>query len=86
MPDLTHTGWIKAKAALFLIAGALASVLLLLEHPTLKVALLLILAIWCFCRAYYFVFHGIERYIDPHFRFSGLISLARYLVSNKRAE
>jgi len=80
MRDLTNTGWIKAKAALFLIAGILASALLLQEHPTLKIALLFIIAIWCFCRAYYFAFYVIERYIDPRFRFSGLISFMRYLA------
>jgi len=84
MRDLTYPGWIKAKAALFLIAGILASALLLIEQPTLKVAFLLVLAIWCFCRAYYFVFYVVERYIDSSFRFSGLISLARYLSTNKR--
>ena len=84
MRDLTNTGWIKAKAALFLIAGTLASALLLVEHPTLKVALLLVIAIWCFCRAYYFAFYVIERYIDPGYKFSGLISFVRYLAGTGR--
>jgi hypothetical protein len=84
MRDLTNTGWIKAKAALFLIAGTLASALLLVEHPTLKVALLLVIAIWCFCRAYYFAFYVIERYIDPGYKFSGLISFVRYLAGKGR--
>ena len=84
MRDLTGTNWIKAKAALFLIAGTLASALLLIEQPTLKVALLLVLAIWCFCRAYYFVFYVIEHYVDPGYKFSGLISFVRYAAANKR--
>jgi hypothetical protein len=84
MRDLTHPGWIKWKAALFLFAGVLACALLLAERPTLKVAMLLALAIWCFCRAYYFVFYVIERYVDPGYRFSGLISFARYVVAKKR--
>ena len=84
MRDLTHIGWIKFKAALFVIAGTLASALLLIEQPTLKVAALLLIAIWCFCRAYYFAFYVIERYVDPRFRFSGLISFVRYLAANKR--
>ena len=84
MQDLTHPGWIKAKAALFLIAGILASALLLIEQPTLRVALLLVIAIWCFCRAYYFVFYVMEHYVDPGYKFSGLISFVRYLSTNKR--
>ncbi len=84
MRDLTHPGWIKVKAVLFLIAGILASALLLIEQPTLKVALLLLVAIWCFCRAYYFVFYVMEHYVDPGFKFSGLISFVRYVAANKR--
>jgi len=40
-------------------------------------------AIWSFCRVYYFAFYVIERYIDPSFRFSGLISALRYLRNKK---
>jgi len=85
MRDLKHAGWIKGKAFLFLIAGVLASALLLAEQPTLRTALLLIVAIWCFCRAYYFVFYVIEHYIDPGYRFSGLLSFLRYMAAKKRA-
>jgi hypothetical protein len=43
------------------------------------VAVLLAIAVWCFCRAYYFAFYVIEKYVDPTFRFSGLGSAVRYL-------
>lgn len=39
-------------------------------------AVLLALSIWGFCRAYYFAFYVIEKYVDPEFRFSGLLSFA----------
>jgi hypothetical protein len=84
MRNLVDPGSMKLKAALFLFAGVLACALLLLERPTLKVALLLVVAIWCFCRAYYFAFYVIERYIDPSYKFSGLISFARYVGAKKR--
>jgi uncharacterized membrane protein len=84
MKDLTHPTWIKLKGLLFLLIGLLASALLLLEHPTLKTALLLGMAIWCFCRFYYFAFYVIERYVDPGYRFSGLSSFARYFFSKSR--
>jgi hypothetical protein len=74
----------KLKAALFLFTGMLACALLLWEQPTLKIVLLLGVAIWCFCRAYYFVFYVIEHYVDPSYKFSGLISFARYVVAKKR--
>ena len=81
MRELREPGWIKFKAALFLCAGLLASALLVLDRPTLKVVFLLAVAIWSFCRAYYFAFHVLERYIDSGFRFSGLASLVRYFAA-----
>jgi hypothetical protein len=81
MKDLTDIRWIKLKGILFLLMGLLAAVLLILEAPTLKVALLLVLVIWCFCRFYYFAFYVIERYMDPAYRFSGLGSFVRYMIS-----
>jgi hypothetical protein len=84
MKDLTNTAWIKAKGLLFLFLGLLSATLLFFEHPTGKVALLLVVAVWCFCRFYYFAFYVIERYVDPSYRFSGLLSFARYLVWKQR--
>jgi len=85
MKDLTNPIWIKLKGAMFLLLGIAAAILLWLEHPTLKVGLLLALVIWCFCRAYYFAFYVIEHYVDPSFKFSGLGSFFAYLFrKNKR--
>lgn len=80
MKDLTDPRWIKAKGILFLLVGLLASVMLIVEKPEVKVVLLLGIAVWCFCRAYYFAFYVIEHYVDPTYRFSGLWSFARYLL------
>jgi hypothetical protein len=74
---------IKVKGVLFLLIGLLSAVLIILEHPTLKLALLLALTIWCFCRFYYFAFYVIEKYVDPNFRFAGLLSFARYMISRR---
>ena len=46
---------------------------------------LLVLAIWFFCRAYYFTYYVIERYIDPFYKFSGLISALRHLCGSRRS-
>ena len=83
MKDLKNPTLIWLKAALFLLIGVASAVLLLLETPTVKVALLLALAVWGFCRAYYFAFYVIEHYVDPGFRFSGLCSFACYLIRRK---
>ena len=83
MKDLTDPFWIKLKGILFLIVGLLAAVLLVLESPSLKVGVLLVISIWCFCRFYYFAFYVIQHYVDPAYRFSGLGSFARYLLTRK---
>ena len=73
-----------AKAVLFLLIGLTSSILILMELPSLRVLLLLGLAIWSFCRAYYFAFYVIEHYVDPAYRFSGLFSVVRYLWKLRR--
>ena len=83
MKDLTDSRWIKLKGILFLVLGVLSGLLVVLEQPTLKVAVLLCLSIWCFCRFYYFAFYVIQHYVDPGYRFSGLWSFARYLLSKR---
>lgn len=83
MKDLTSPGWIKFKGILFLLIGILASALLLIENPNLKTTVFLAVAIWCFCRFYYFAFYVIEHYVDPGYRFSGLWSFALYMLGKR---
>lgn len=75
---------IVIKGVLFLFLGLLAGLLLILELPTLRACLLLVLSIWGFCRFYYFAFYVIERWIDPDYRFSGLLSFVGYLIKAAR--
>ena len=81
--DITSPRLIYLKGLLFLITGALAAALLIAEKPTLKVALLVVLAIWCFARAYYFAFYVVQHYVDPGYRFAGLIDFARYALRKR---
>ena len=85
MRDLSSHRWMWMKALLFLLIGISSSALILAELPELRVLLLLVLAIWSFCRAYYFTFYVVERYIDPSFRFSGLVSVLRYLWKKRQS-
>lgn len=80
MKDLTSPRLMWLKAALFCFIGFVATGLLLLDQPTLKNALLLVLAIWGFCRAYYFAFYVVEHYVDPGFKFAGLGSFLAYMM------
>ena len=83
MKNLTSATWIKAKGILFLLLGLLSATLLFFAYPTLKTSLLMIIAVWSFCRFYYFAFYAIEHYVDPSYRFSGLLSFALYLIRKK---
>jgi hypothetical protein len=84
MKNLTSARWIRTKGILFLLLGLLSATLLFLEHPTLKTCFLVIIAVWSFCRFYYFAFYVIEHYVDSSYRFSGLLSFALYLIQKKR--
>jgi len=83
MKDLKNPNWIIAKGFLFLFLGLLAGTLLMIEHPTVKMVVLLTIAVWSFCRFYYFAFYVLGRYVDPSFKFSGLISLLQYVFSRR---
>jgi hypothetical protein len=83
MKELKSAASIKAKGLLFLLLGLLSSALLLDENFSVRCALLLAIAIWSFCRFYYFAFYVLERYVDPTYRFSGLWSLGVYLTRRK---
>jgi len=84
MRDIRNPAVIWTKAILLLAIGIITLALLLLERGTWTDALLLVVCIWGFCRAYYFAFYVIEKYVDPGYRFSGLISFVRYLVHRRR--
>lgn len=84
MADLTDPRLIKLKGVLFLFLGILSSGLLLVHAPNLTVAFLLVIAVWSFCRCYYFAFYVIQHYVDPGFKFVGLWDFARYLLRRKK--
>ncbi len=82
--DLQSAKLIYLKGFLFLVTGLLSLTALLLDSPTLRTAFLLGVALWSFCRLYYFMFYVIEKYVDPSFKFAGLYSFLLYLL-RKRA-
>ena len=84
MGDLRKPKWMILKAVLLVVTGMLAALMLLADSPSLRTALLLCVAIWTFARAYYFAFYVIERYIDPAFRFAGVLSAVRYVLISRR--
>ena len=85
MTDIRSPKLLYLKAGLFLFLGGLAAGLLLYEHFSWKVALLLAITVWAFARAYYFIFYVIEHYIDGDFKYAGLWAFLRYLMRRDRA-
>lgn len=84
MTDITNPKLLWTKGLLFLLLALGASLLLVIEAASVKVAVLLAVAVWGFCRSYYFAFYVIERYVDPAYRFSGLGSFVMYLLRGRK--
>ena len=83
MKDLRSPKLMWLKGVLFIAIGLASAGLILVETPTVRTALLLVLTIWSFCRAYYFAFYVLEKYVDPQFRFAGLWSIMRYILKGR---
>ena len=85
MSDLQSKPWIVAKGVMFLGIAVTAATLLLLESPTtIRTAIFLGLLVWAACRFYYFLFYVLEHYVDPSYRYAGIIALVRALCAKRR--
>ncbi len=82
--DLKSANAMYGKAVLFLVGTVASAAGLFVLSPDLRTAFLLAVLVWSSCRLYYFLFYVIERYIDPSFRFDGVFSAIRYLVTNNK--
>ena len=85
MADIKSKKLLYAKGILFLLTGLAAALMIFIEQPTIKQAILLAICIWSFCRAYYFAFYVIEHYVDANYKFSGLIDFVRYLIRDQKS-
>lgn len=83
MRELTDPRLMYLKAILFVFAGITAGTALLVERMSMRDLFLLIVCVWCFARAYYFLFYVIEKYIDPRYKFAGIASAVRYFISKR---
>ena len=82
--DIKSPVLLKIKAALFVIIGVTCAVLILIPDFSWRAFALFAIAIWAFCRAYYFCFYVIQYYIDPGFRYAGLFDSLLYLIGLKK--
>ena len=81
--DIRSRRWLYVKGTLFVCLALVAAGLMLLRSPDWQLAVLLAICVWASCRAYYFAFYVIEHYVDPSYRFAGLTSFVRYLISRQ---
>ncbi len=81
--DIRSPNLLFIKGACFVIAGLLASAIILIKYPDVMLAFLLLCAVWCFARAYYFVFYVIEHYIDGKYRYRGIVSFVQYVLTGR---
>ncbi len=83
MGDLKSPRVIWLKGGLFLMLGMIAAGQLVLTTLDTREAILLCIAVWAFCRAYYFAFYVIQHYVDADYRFAGLLHFLRYCLKHR---
>jgi hypothetical protein len=83
MRELRSKPWIVAKGFVFLGIAVAAATAILIDSPSARTAVLVALLTWAACRFYYFLFHGLERYVDPAWRYAGLIALLRAALARR---
>ena len=77
---LPNTPFIHLKGWLFLLLGLLGATGLLLESPHFRTALLLAIAVWSFCRFYYYLFYVLERYLGKTTPYAGILDAIRFVI------
>lgn len=82
--DIKSHRLLFAKGFLFLTLGLLAIAAILYEYPNLRTAALLLIAIWAFCRFYYFLFYVLENYAGSNRKYSGLMDAIVYILISKK--
>jgi hypothetical protein len=70
--DLESSAMLRLKGVLFLFLGLGAGGLLMAEEYSWQRLVLLMLAIWAFCRCYYFLFYVLEAYAGRQRKYAGL--------------
>jgi hypothetical protein len=83
MRDLESKRLIVVKGVLFLLIAVASAGLVVLDNPSFRTALLLVMLVWSVCRFYYFMFYVLEKYVDPSLRYSGVGQMIYRLLRRK---
>jgi hypothetical protein len=81
--DLKSPAALISKGWLFLLLGLAASTLLLWEDFSLRRLALLTIALWAFCRFYYFLFYVLEHYAGRERPYAGVLDALKWSLGRK---
>jgi len=82
--DLQSKKWIVLKGVLFLLLAVFAAAGLLLQSFRVETAALLAICVWASCRLYYFLFYVLQNYVDPTFKYRGILDALVFLTRKPR--
>jgi hypothetical protein len=81
--DLTSPAALISKGWLFLLLGLVAAGLLLAEDFNLRRLALLAIAVWAFCRFYYFLFYVLEHYAGRERPYAGVLDALKWALGRR---
>jgi len=81
--DIKSRWLLHSKGFLFLFLGLISAAMILADSMTLRTAALLLIAVWGFCRFYYYLFYVLENYAGRERRYSGILDALKYLLIRK---
>jgi hypothetical protein len=84
LTDIRSRRLLILKGALFLLLGLMASALLLYEILSLRTVMLMMVAVWAFCRFYYFLFYVLENYAGRKQKYAGIFDLVACIFRGRR--
>jgi len=84
MTDLQSKPLIVAKGVLFFAIVGLAAFAIWRQQPNFTTATLLVVLVWAAARSYYFLFHVLEKYVDPGLRWQGVLDMVRAIQRRNR--
>lgn len=79
--DLKSVTAIKVKGILFSAIGLICCGLIIADQPNLKTVLLLAVAIWAWCRFYYFLFYALEHYAGRKRPYAGILDALKCVLA-----
>lgn len=84
--DIKSPALLRLKGGLFLLLGVIAAALLLLEDFSWQRLVLLLIAVWSFCRFYYFLFYVLQNYAGRERPYAGLFDALKWALRGRERE